>query len=154
MPIDDLHHPEAQELLRTQPLVRLAYTGMDGFPRVIPIGFWWDGNRLTVHTAPNAPKVRTLAAHPQVALTIDTWERPTRALLIRGLVTIEMIEGVPESYRAANPWVLDDPRYLGFEAHACSVAKRMAWIWIEPTWARYYDFESRIPDFLHHLEQP
>jgi Pyridoxamine 5'-phosphate oxidase len=77
--IDELNHPGAQELLRTQPLVRVAYTGPDGFPRVIPIGFWWDGERVVVHTAPNAPKVRALAARPQVALTIDTEVPPHRA---------------------------------------------------------------------------
>jgi hypothetical protein len=35
----ELNNPvRAQELLRAQPLTRLAYTGLDGFPRVIPIG--------------------------------------------------------------------------------------------------------------------
>ena len=30
--------PGVQELLHTAALTRLAYTGLDGFPRVIPIG--------------------------------------------------------------------------------------------------------------------
>ena len=34
-----------EELLRTATLARLAYDGVDGTPRVIPIGFLWQGPR-------------------------------------------------------------------------------------------------------------
>jgi hypothetical protein len=150
--IDELNHPGAQELLRTQPLVRVAYTGPDGFPRVIPIGFWWDGERVVVHTAPNAPKVRALAARPQVALTIDTEAPPHRALLIRGAATIQVVEDVPSEYVAR---VADDARLREAAEHARSVHERMAWIAFEPSWARYYDFVGpRVPAFLLELSQP
>jgi hypothetical protein len=152
--IDELNHPGAQELLRTQPLVRVAYTGPDGFPRVIPIGFMWDGERIWVGTAPNAPKVRALAARPQVALTIDRETRPNSALLVRGLATIEVTDGVPGQYRAASARMADHTRYREFEAQVRSVHERMAWIWIEPRWARYYDFVDRVPAFLLQLGQP
>jgi hypothetical protein len=39
----ELEQPGAQELLTTAPLLRLAYTGSDGTPRVVPIGFLWTG---------------------------------------------------------------------------------------------------------------
>jgi hypothetical protein len=149
--IDELNHPGAQELLRTQRLVRLAYTGPDGFPRVIPIGFWWDGERVVVHTAPNAPKVRALAARPQVALTIDTEVPSHRALLIRGVATIQVVEDVPGEYAAR---VADDTRLREVADHARSVHERMAWIAFEPHWARYYDFVARVPAFLLELGQP
>src|SRR6266542_251315 len=45
----------------------------DGFPRVIPIGFWWNGTDIVVCTAPTAPKVKALGERPNVALTIDDW---------------------------------------------------------------------------------
>jgi hypothetical protein len=148
----ELNHPGAQELLRTQPLVRVAYTGPDGFPRVIPIGFWWDGERIVVHTAPNAPKVRALTARPQVALTIDTEIPPHRALLIRGVATIQVVEDVPSEYAAR---VADDTRLREAAEHARSVHERMAWIAFEPRWARYYDFVGpRVPTFLLGLGQP
>jgi hypothetical protein len=150
--IDELNHPGAQELLRTQSLVRVAYTGPDGFPRVIPIGFWWDGGRIVVHTAPNAPKVRALAARPQAALTIDTEVPPHRALLIRGVATIQVAEDVPSEYAAR---VADDTRLREAAQHARSVHERMAWIAFEPRWARYYDFVgARVPAFLLELGQP
>jgi hypothetical protein len=39
----ELNAPGAQELLHSAALARLAYSGRDGFPRAIPIGFYWNG---------------------------------------------------------------------------------------------------------------
>ena len=52
----ELGHPGAQELLRSGPPARLAYNGHDGFPRVIPIGFYWNSERIVVCTAPTSPR--------------------------------------------------------------------------------------------------
>ncbi len=38
-----LNHPDAQPLLASAHLLRLGYDGLDGTPRVIPIGFFWNG---------------------------------------------------------------------------------------------------------------
>jgi hypothetical protein len=44
--------PISRELLSSSIPARLAYTGLDGDPRVIPIAFLWDGSQLTgVHVA-------------------------------------------------------------------------------------------------------
>jgi len=43
--------------LRSAALARLAYTERDGLPRVIPIGFHWDGKQLVVCTAPTAQRL-------------------------------------------------------------------------------------------------
>jgi nitroimidazol reductase NimA-like FMN-containing flavoprotein (pyridoxamine 5'-phosphate oxidase superfamily) len=45
--IEELSHPDAQELLSSAQLARLAYTGRDDFPRVIPIGFHWTGSQIS-----------------------------------------------------------------------------------------------------------
>ncbi len=55
-----LSHPIAQELLRAQLWARLAYTWQDGTPRVVPIGFHWNGREIVLGTAPDAPKMRAL----------------------------------------------------------------------------------------------
>ncbi len=72
--IVDLSHRGAPELLRHEPLARMAYSGTDGLPRVIPVGFHWNGEHIIVCTAPSSPKVRALSARPHVALTIDSVE--------------------------------------------------------------------------------
>jgi hypothetical protein len=80
----ELRHPDAQKLLSGS-LARLAYNGHDGFPRVIPIGFYWTGECIVVCTAPTSPKVWALSSSPEVALTIDTGTTPdeAKALLVR-----------------------------------------------------------------------
>ena len=70
--IQVMNDPLAQELLNSNILARMAYTGPDGFPPAIPIGFLWNGTQLVMGSATNAPKVEALRANPKVALTIDT----------------------------------------------------------------------------------
>src|SRR5919201_6954476 len=81
---DVLNKQRAQELLRSPLLMRLAYVGLDDYPRVIPIGYLWNGQDFVVCTAEKAAKVRALAANPRVAITINTDSHPPLILLVRG----------------------------------------------------------------------
>ena len=65
-----LAHPVSQELLTGPHLTRLSYSAKDGSPRVIPIGFLWNGTGIDMWTVPGSAKVSALAADPRVALTI------------------------------------------------------------------------------------
>jgi nitroimidazol reductase NimA-like FMN-containing flavoprotein (pyridoxamine 5'-phosphate oxidase superfamily) len=154
-PAGELDHPGARDLLAPQSLVRLAYTGPDGFPRVIPIGFHWTGEHIVVCTVPGSPKVRALAARPHVALTIDTNEgTPGRSLSVRGVAAIEIVDGVPDEYLVASVKTMDGEQARQFEAQVRSMYKQMARIAIEPRWARYYDFGTgRVPGFLFKLAE-
>lgn len=151
--IADLDLPEAGELLRHGPLARLAYNGLDGLPRVIPIGFLWRDGRIIVCTAPTAPKVSALAARPAVALTIDTVEgTASKALLVRGVATMEIVDGVPDEYLEAGGATMPADEREQFEASVRATYKQMARISIEPRWARYFDFGGgRLPEFLREL---
>ena len=147
----ELHHPDALELLRSATLMRLAYTGEDGFPRVIPIGFLWTGDTVVVCTATTAPKVRALSADPHVALTIDTGDTPAsaRMVLIRGVADLETVDGVPDEYLAATAKSLDASQLPGFEEQVRAIYKQMVRITIRPQWARYFDFAGgRMPKFM------
>jgi hypothetical protein len=151
---DEIGQPGAQELLRHASLVRLAYSGRDGSPRVVPVGFHWDGHDVLLFTAPTAPKVKALSARPSVALTIDTADTPAtaKALLIRGTAAVEVVEGVPAEYLDSSTTALDDPERQAFEEQVRQVYKRMARIAITPHWARFYDFGAgRLPAFLSTL---
>jgi uncharacterized protein YndB with AHSA1/START domain len=151
--IADLGEPGALELLERQPLARLGYTGPDGYPRVIPIGFLWRGGRIIVCTATIAPKVAALSARPHVALTIDNDNAAaSKALCVRGVATIDIVDGVPEEYLAAAAKGIPADQNGQFEAQVRSAYKQMARISVEPRWARYYDYTAgRVPEFLHKL---
>lgn len=89
------------QLLSSSIPARLAYTGVDGDPRVVPIGFFWTGSQMLMFTVPKAAKVCALQKNPRVAITIDTESFPPHVLLMRGSATLELVEGVPAEYVAA-----------------------------------------------------
>src|SRR5438105_9711630 len=134
--VEDLRLPDAEKLLHTPDPARLAYNGPDGYPRVIPIGFLWNGADIVVCTAPTAPKVAALTERPNVALTIDTPGPPARALLVRGVASIEIVDGVASEYLAAAAKSTSGDELAAFEANVRALYKQMARISITPTWAR------------------
>lgn len=149
----ELDQPGARELLSGS-MARLAYHGSDGFPRVIPVGFHWTGERVVVSTAPTSPKARALAARPQVALTIDTGATPdaAKALLIRGLASLETVDGITEEYLASARRSMDGAELAEFERAVKATYPQMVRISIEPLWARFFDFGAgRLPGFLADL---
>src|SRR6187402_368758 len=96
--VEILDKPYAQELLNGPEPARMAYDGLDGDPRVIPIGFWTEGQRVVMGTVPRSAKVAALRKNPKVALTIDQAAFPPKVLLIRGTAEVELVEGVPDGY--------------------------------------------------------
>jgi hypothetical protein len=150
--VADLRHPDAEQLLQTPDPARLAYNGPDGFPRVVPVGFLWNGAAIIVCTAVTAPKVKALRGRPNVALTIDIIGPPAKALLIRGTANVEIVDGVAPEYLAAAAKSTRGDAFAAFEARVRAVYAQMARISITPTWARFYDFGAgRFPTFLRRL---
>ncbi|MDX6259948.1 MAG: hypothetical protein QOH84_1636 [Kribbellaceae bacterium] len=92
-----LAKPYSQDLLNGPEPARFAYNGLDGDPRVIPIGFWVEGYQIVMATVPKAAKVAALRKNPKVALTIDTGAFPPKALLLRGTAELELVPGVTEA---------------------------------------------------------
>jgi hypothetical protein len=121
---------------------------------VIPIGFYWNGNEIVVCTAATAPKVKALSSRPNVAMTIDVGDTPTeaQALLVRGLASVDIVDGVPDEYVAASTKVLGADQVTEFERQVRSMYDQVARISIEPVWARFFDFGAgRMPSFLTKL---
>ncbi|MGE5594410.1 MAG: pyridoxamine 5'-phosphate oxidase family protein [Hyphomicrobiales bacterium] len=150
---EELAQPGARALLE-QPLLRLAYNGLDGLPRVVPVGFLWTRGRIVVCTATTSPKARALAARPEVAVTIDTGETPgdARSLLIRGKAELETVDGVPEEFIAMSAKGLPPEQVPLFEENVRRMYPQMVRISIVPAWARFYDFGAgRVPRFLMDL---
>src|SRR5215210_5948132 len=106
-----LAKPYAQQLLNGREPARMAYDGLDGDPRVIPIGFWTEGERVVMATVPRSAKVAALRQNPKVALTIDRSAFPPKVLLIRGTAEVELVEGIPEGYLSAGRKVMTDDQY-------------------------------------------
>jgi hypothetical protein len=131
----------------------VAYTGLDGFPRVVPLGFHWNGAEFVICTTPNAPKVRALAANPDVALTIDTETFPPKGLLVRGTAGLEAVDGLPPEYLAASRKQVAPEQFEAFEAQVRSMYAQMVRITITPHWAKVLDFVSRMPRPIEEIIQ-
>ena len=150
--VADLKLPEAEDLLRWQPLARLAYTGPDGFPRVVPVGFLWRDGQVIVCTRrpPQGPgAVRPAARGPDhrhrqwhgqhLTARARRGQHRDRG---RGARRVPGGGGQDHARRAA-------PAVRGSGA---VVYPQMARISIAPRWARYYDFSAgRVPEFLRQL---
>ena len=143
-----LDHPVAQELLRAPFPARLAYTGPDGSPRLVPIGFHLNGTEVVLCTHPDAPKVAALRDGDKVALSIDTATPPFKVLLIRGSVRTDIVDGLAPEFEATAL------RMFGEEGGAAQIARmrgispRTARIFIAPEWVGVLDFETRFPHYF------
>jgi hypothetical protein len=141
-----LDDPVAEALLTSVNPARLAYNWTDGSPRVVPIWFHWTGDQFVFGTPPKAPKLKALAADPQVALTIDDNAWPHKVLLVRGHAAIDLLDDVVPEY------ALSAARYFGPEQGPAWVATLqgmpMARVAVTPNWVGILDFQTRFPSAL------
>jgi hypothetical protein len=146
-----LNQPLSQELL-ARDLTRLAFTGLDGTPRAIPIGFVWNGSQIVMCTAKNARKLPALRRNPAVALTIDTEAHPPKILLIRGLAELDAVDGIPEEYFQWNgTYEMTLRQRAEWEAGVRSLYDGMVRVVVTPTWAKLIDFETTLPTAIEEL---
>jgi hypothetical protein len=146
-----LARPYAQQLLHGPEPARMAYDGLDGEPRAIPIGFWTEGQRILMATVPRAAKVAALRAHPKVALTIDQAAFPPKVLLVRGTAAVDVVDGVPAGYLHAGRKVMTADQHVGWVAGVQDLYDEMAVITVTPTWAKLLDFETTLPQAVEDL---
>ncbi|WP_329125232.1 pyridoxamine 5'-phosphate oxidase family protein [Streptomyces sp. NBC_01353] len=146
-----LNRPMSQELL-ARDLVRLAYVAKDGTPRVVPIGFTWNGSEIVMCTPTNAPKLSALRDNPSVALTIDTEVHPPKILLIRGRAELDVVEGIPDEFLQSNgAYTMTPEQRVEWEAEVRSLYDGMVRIVATPTWAKLIDFETTLPSAVEEL---
>ncbi|HKF17782.1 MAG TPA: pyridoxamine 5'-phosphate oxidase family protein [Candidatus Dormibacteraeota bacterium] len=144
-----LEDPVAEEMLRSTTPARLAYSGLDGKPRVVPIWFHWTGEEVVLGTPPKAPKVQALLKHPEVAISIDGDAWPYKVLQIRGAARLETVDDIIPEYSAAAK------RYFGSEQGQAWVEQlrkmgqqKMVRISVRPKWVGILDFVTRFPKAL------
>jgi len=143
-----LKEPVAQALLSSKIPARLAYTALDGSPRVIPIWFHWNGQQFVLGTPPTAPKVKALPMNPKVALSIDEETFPAKVLLVRGISTTEVIDGVAPEYAEAAKRYMGEEQGSAWVTQLGSMFKQMVRIVIQPEWVKILDFETRFPSAI------
>ena len=138
------------DLIEKSPLLRAAYTGTDGGPRVVPLAYVVRDGRFVFCTVSSSAKVEALHADPRVALTIDVvW--PPCCLLVRGTAEVEIVDGLPEEYLAASRRTVPAEDFEQFETQVRSLYDDMARIVVTPTWLRLNDFVRTAPRAVERL---
>ena len=150
--IDEIMAGDVARKLLQRTIARLAYVARDGTPRVVPIGYHWDGSAILMNTSTNAAKIKALQVNPDVALTIDTDDFPPNVLLLRGKAELEWVDGIPEEYMQMN-----DTSYMTaeqrqeWEAGVRGLYDAMYRIRVVPQWAKILDFETTLPSAVEEL---
>jgi PPOX class probable F420-dependent enzyme len=99
---------------------KLAYTGADGRPLVVPVWFIVEDGTLVFNTGNNTAKGRALARDPRAALCVDLEEPPYGFVQVQG--DAELSEDPGELLRTATAI---GARYMG-EDRAEEFGKRNA----------------------------
>ena len=140
-----LREPLAQELLQSKDPAHLAYNWRDGTPRVVPIGFHWNGQEIVMATATDAPKTKVLKNGAKVAITIEHDSSPPKILSIRGTVRTDTVEGLAPEYVAMIHRTMSEEDAEALLKEAARLYPRMTRIFIHPDWVGILDFETRLP---------
>ena len=143
--IDVLNRPYAQALIASRIPARIAYTALDGTPRVIPINYHWNGSTLVIASALKSAKVAALRANPRVAITVDSEDMPPKVLLVRGVASVEIVDGVPEVFLTAARRRTPDAYWDSWSGGVHTLYPQMAVITITPGWVKLIDFETNVP---------
>ncbi|QQQ78269.1 PPOX class F420-dependent oxidoreductase [Saccharothrix sp. 6-C] len=79
--------PDSHRDLLERPLyTHLATVRPDGTPQVNPMWFTWDGEHVRFTSTTRRQKHRNVALRPEIALSVNDPEQPTRYLEVRGVV--------------------------------------------------------------------
>jgi Pyridoxamine 5'-phosphate oxidase len=147
-----LSDPVTVDLIEKSPLLRVAYTGTDGAPRVVPLAYIVRDGKFIFCTVSSSAKVDALRTDPRVALTIDIASPPC-CLLVHGTAEVEIVDGVPEEYLTASKRSVPVEAHEQFEAQVRHLYDDMARIVITPAWVRLNDFVRTAPRAVERLVQ-
>ena len=138
----------AQQLLQSTIPARLAYTWTDGTPRVVPIGFHWNGSEVVFGGPTDAPKMKVLRDGVPVAATIDGDSMPYHVLLLRGELRTDVVQGIAPEYATMTRRCLGDEAGDAWLEQLAPMCPEMARIFLRPTWVGIIDFETRFPSAI------
>lgn len=143
-----LEDPVARRLLMTKAPARLAYVWTDGTPRVVPIGFHWNGTEIVFGTPPDAPKTKALRDGAKVAVSIDTDTMPYNVLQIRGSVRTDVVDGIAPEYEAMTLRCQGEAAGRAWLESLQPICPRMVRVVVTPEWVAILDFERRFPSAI------
>lgn len=146
-----LNDPVTLDLIERSTVLRLAYTGRDGAPRVVPVAYLLRDGRFVFCTIVGSAKLAALQADPRVAITIDTPHPELCCLFVRGTAVVEVVSGVPADYLEASFRSVPADQHEDFAEQVRGMYDEMARILVTPTFVRLNDFQRTMPRAIERL---
>jgi nitroimidazol reductase NimA-like FMN-containing flavoprotein (pyridoxamine 5'-phosphate oxidase superfamily) len=143
-----LSDPVAQQLLQSPIPARLSYVWTDGTPRVVPIGYHWNGREFVFCTSPEAPKLEAIDDGTRVALSIDSDRYPWKVLLVRGSTRTDVVDGLAPEYEQLAVKMLGPEGARAWTENMRPMMAQMVRIFVKPDWVGILDFETRFPGYV------
>lgn len=81
----------------------LTTVAADGRIQSSPISFLWDGRSILFYSKPATPKLRNIAAHPQVSFNLNSDPYADHTLVIEGIAAVDdaaLLSDVHPAYAA------------------------------------------------------
>jgi hypothetical protein len=137
-----LTEPELESFLSDQRTVRLATSGPDGLPHVVPLWYVWYDSTLFMNSTLGNVTIRNLHANPRVAGIVDDGERyeELRGVLLHGMV--EPAAGDPRIPAVSDLW---SRKYMGGGSLPYGRWKNRVWLRLVPDRIKSWDFR-KIPE--------
>jgi nitroimidazol reductase NimA-like FMN-containing flavoprotein (pyridoxamine 5'-phosphate oxidase superfamily) len=137
-----LTESELDSFLGGQRTVRLATSGPDGLPHVVPLWYvWYDATMFMNSTLGNVT-IRNLHTNPRVAGIVDDGEgyEELRGALLHGMV--EPADGDPRIQAVSDLW---SRKYMGGGPLPYGRWKNRVWLRMVPDRIKSWDFR-KIPE--------
>jgi hypothetical protein len=135
---------EVDEFLAAMRTCRVATSGKDGRPHVVPLWFVWDGTALWLTSLVRSQRWTDLVRDPRVAVVVDAGVEYTE---LRGVELSGEVVPVGDAPRTATPDpVLDHVEQLFADKYAGGVRVapdgRHAWLRLTPEKLVSWDFRK------------
>jgi nitroimidazol reductase NimA-like FMN-containing flavoprotein (pyridoxamine 5'-phosphate oxidase superfamily) len=137
-----LSDQELDEFLMSQRTTRVATTGEDGTPHVVPLWFVWQGGVLYLNSTLGNPTVENLLRTGQAAAVIDDGQTydSLRGVVLTGVA--ERVDGDPRLPAVERKW---SEKYLGGGELPYRRWRNRVWLRLSPARVASWDF-SKIPE--------
>ena len=95
------------------PLGVIATLRGDGSPHIVPVWFRWDAGAVTIWTTETRTWVQNLLRDPRVAFSVQTFEEPYPAVMMRGSATVATADDAATAEEIRDGWQICLPRRPG-----------------------------------------
>jgi len=133
---------EVDDFLASQRTARLATTGPDGTPHVVPLWYVWVDGVLYVNTTRGNRSVRNLQSNPRAAATVDDG---TTYDDLRGVVLTGPVREAADDPRLPEVRSLFGNRYFGGNPPPFDLWRNRLFLRLDPERIASWDFR-KIPE--------